>query len=38
MYFGDPFDHGEPQSNGLTKPILYHIFRSPLALLRFRAN
>lgn len=26
MYFGDPFGHGEPRSNGLSKPILYHIF------------
>lgn len=26
MYFGDPFGRGEPSSNGLNKPILYHIF------------
>ena len=26
MYFGDPFGHGERRSNGLIKPILYHIF------------
>lgn len=26
MYFGDPFGRGEPQSKGLSQPILYHIF------------
>lgn len=33
IYFGDPFGRGEPQSSGMIKPILYHIF-SDSALLQ----
>ena len=36
MYFGDPFGHGEPICQSLSKPILHHIFSDSQLLPRER--